>query len=124
MVTSNLLQYISSAGMESFYDHVPSDHRGLYIDADLGSFLQGHPKDIIPPARRGIRSKHPAATKKYLAALTKYWSDHSLEQRIKAFEELPTYCPHTYTVSEQIDRDIQRGLLHAEAACLHFNTSP
>jgi hypothetical protein len=104
--TPGVLPFITKCGITAFQEGVAfSDHRGLFIDMELQSFL-GKPQLLLPQQVRGMRSNNPKSCKKYTPAVMKYLEDHNVEERAQAMT--------TPRKIEGVDNDVTRALLHSE----------
>ena len=89
-------------GFEPFQDHIPSDHRGLYVDIDMSKILGKTPIDLLGPKNRELRCRNPLQNPKYKDAVHKYFSDHNVDHRHSRLHNALKQC----TPEESLPRDI------------------
>jgi hypothetical protein len=122
MISRSLEPFVLRSGYLSYADCPHSDHRGIFVDFDAPR-LFGSLQPILPHTMRALTTKHPAKVQSYLTALRQYFEQHNIEQRSQdAFVEAAACTPDSWTPAQQanynsIDRDITRGMLHAEQKC-------
>ena len=71
---------------------------------------------IAPFAARGINSEDQPSVDRYIAAFLEYIKDHNLRQRVTELVVNAPFMPsqHCKDCFDAIDRDVTRGMLHAE----------
>ena len=106
---------VRKAGYLEYDNGVFSKHRGLFIDLDFKE-LMGPVDTIPPPPSRGIRSDDQPSVDRYLAAFHAYADEHNIWHRVSELSALAPSIPqrHLKDCYDAIDRDITRGMLHAE----------
>jgi hypothetical protein len=96
---------------------ITSKHRGLFIDFDHYQVL-GQVDNIIRQANRQLKSEDPLVADLYLEAFKAYADNHDICGRLADLK----LVLHSMTLTrvrecyEAIDRDVTRGMLHAEKA--------
>jgi hypothetical protein len=111
----NVANCIRSAGFLEYDNGIFSKHRGLFIDVDFNE-LMGSVDNITPAPARRLNSENQVSVDRYLEALKKYFDDHQIDKRISELMVIApvlstSQCKDSY---DAIDRDITRGMLHAE----------
>lgn len=123
MVTSNLLPFITSTGMEAYNASISSDHRGLWMECELEAYLEYRPQPIENRVLRNINSSDRRQVHRYRKAMMKYWNDHKLTHRMALLDKLclqakmdPTedHIQKLIQTAEAFDRTIIRGQIHSE----------
>ena len=126
--TEDVLPFIYSSGIEPFFSTVHSDHRGLFLDLDVTGLLGGKTENLLPPQLRAISSTSPHIAK-YINQLHKYLDQHNViprSQTIFAVLQNSTIPvgPKILVATNRLDRDITRGMHHAEDACRQPDRPP
>ena len=106
---------VRKAGYLEYDNGIFSKHRGLFIDLDFKE-LMGPVDTILPPPSRGIRSDDQPSVDRYLTAFTAYADEHNIWNRVSELSVLAPSIPqrHLKECYDAIDRDVTRGILHAE----------
>ena len=115
--TPLIAESIVRIGLTPYNFILASDHRGLFIDFRVDSFLGGDPNPLMSPALRGIRSTNPKQCRKYVQAVTDYLASHHVITRAAELDILTTMHGFTRMLQhkwEAIDRDLLRACIHAE----------
>jgi hypothetical protein len=112
---------MKAAGIEPFHANGQSDHRGLFVDIDMDKLLGSPSVELTPGRRRSINSRDPLLVAKYKPALMEYLEEHKVERRLadllgQAEDGLIGAVSMSWKLNA-IDRDLTRGMLHAEAKC-------
>ena len=68
-------------GFEPFQEHIPLDHRGLYVDIDMTNLLGATPTDLLGPSHQELHCRNPIQNPNYKEAVHKYFSDHNVDRR-------------------------------------------
>lgn len=115
--SSAVASAVCRAGYNAYDNGVFSKHRGLFIDLDFTQ-LMGAVEPIAPTKARILRSEDQPSVDRYLEAFKKYADDHRLWERVQDLTTVAcTLTPAQCKVSfDTIDRDMTRGMLHAEKA--------
>ena len=113
--TAAVADAVCRAGYNAYDNGVFSKHRGLFVDLDFTQ-LMGAVDSITPARACGLRSQDQPSVDRYLEAFKAYADDHNLWKRIDdlvtvASTLTPLQCKESFDV---IDRDVTRGMLHAE----------
>ena len=115
--TQELAESIIRIGITPYNFVITSDHRGIFIDFDVDTFLGGNPSHLMSPALRGIKSNSPKQCRKYVEAVTEYLTKHKVFERATRVQALTDDHGLTIQLSrrwKRIDRDLLRACLHAE----------
>lgn len=95
------------------------DHRILYIDIDINSWLEGDLQKIVPSQIRRLKCEDVRIVRKFLQELRKRLDDRGLRDRVNALYE-NYHVPLTPTQIqeyESIDRFVTECSLTAEKRC-------
>ena len=128
LLTRQIAPYTKSTGILPHNYVVDSDHRPLFIDIDIETFLKGIPFDNISHSSRGIKGDNPKAIKKYQRLVTQALDASRLEEELEkltAFQQLHGFltCP-LKEQAKQIDRLITQIKHKAEDRCRHILNTP
>jgi hypothetical protein len=82
LTSRNLAPYIAACGILAPLHFIWSDHRALFIDIELASFLRGIPADMATPSLRGITGDNPKAIAQYQKLLTASLDKSNIESRL------------------------------------------
>jgi hypothetical protein len=115
--TSLLLSSLHKSGILNFNDSPLSDHRALFADFDEQALFQGTTTDPTAPSQQLLRLNNPSQCKTYLKLVHTYFSAHKVTERSNHLDSLSQGDTPASTISslyDSLDRDITKGLLHAE----------
>ena len=119
--TPNLLPAILHSGVEPFNEHIPSDHRSLFVDWDEKALFGSKTAPMAAKNARRLQSANLQAKGNYILSFHKYCEKHNVFKRVTDLED----NPHpSWRRAEALDRDITRAMLHAEKTCRHLGTDP
>jgi hypothetical protein len=124
LVSKSLIPFITTGGMEAFYDGIPTDHRGIFIDLKLGEYLKGCPTAIEGSVARLLRSNHPKQLSKYKCKLWDRLTNQNIFNRVQKLLSIPkgSWTPAHTKEQEAIDRELTEAMLQAEKeACRKRN---
>ncbi|KAI2492618.1 hypothetical protein MHU86_21932 [Fragilaria crotonensis] len=109
-------EVMSRSGTLSYSEGPQSDHRGLYVDLELGSYLQSTKMKISQPTHRSLQTGNPELVSSYHSSMLQYYSQHNMEKRI---DDL--FDNHQSLSREEVrriltswDNDQGRAMLHSE----------
>ena len=107
---------LCKSGILNFNDSPQSDHRALFADFDKQALFQGSTTDPTAPSQRLLRLNNPSQCKTYLKLVHAYFTAHKITERSSPLDSLQADTPASIISSlyDSIDRDITKGLLHAE----------
>jgi hypothetical protein len=115
--TTLLQSSLRNSGILNFNDSPLSDHRGLFADFEEQALFQGTTTDPTAPSQRLLRLNNPSQCKTYLKLVHKYFSAHKVTEHSNHLDSLLQGDTPVSTISSlygSLDRDITKGLLHAE----------
>ena len=125
LLGTNLLQTsLCKSGILNFHDSPLSDHRALFADFDEQALFQGTTSDPTAPSQRLLRLNNLSQCKTYLRLVHKYFNTHKVAKRSALLDSLAqadTQVCNIFSLYNSLDRDITKGLLHAE---LHSSRAP
>ena len=122
LITPTVLPAIRKVGYDPFdYRGISSDHRGLYIDIDLGDILGDRLKPIEPISHRDFTANNPSAVLKYVNKKHDELCNHNIHARLTQLEQL---TEPDDDLAERIDRDAVRASLIAAKAAKQRYKSP
>jgi hypothetical protein len=111
--------HTKASGTLSYLDGPQSDHRGMFIDIDIGEYIQydASKNPIVSPSARILRTGNPELVARYHQEIHRYYEDHNMEQRIESLYKNFTNMSQADIRSklEAWDRDQGRAMLHAES---------
>jgi hypothetical protein len=113
MMTPSLLQYIANLGIDTLGVGIPSDHRPLYMDFRLSTYLQGNAAHIEPPRARSVHTKDPRVVHDYCMHLQTYLTQHNYAERVRKAEAMQANDPLLPPILETLDKDMTQGREHA-----------
>ena len=129
--TENVAQAVIRAGFEPFGDHIPTDHRGIYVDLEMTKLLGNQPVNLNPPTKRILHARDPNQNPKYKHTIAQYFDNHNMDNREQEIRseldalppqsEIPTALQHKL---ERLDRDLERAMKTGEAATAKRYASP
>ena len=104
------------SGILNFNNSPQSNHRALFADFDEQSLFQGSTTDPTSPSQRLLRLNNSSQCKTYLKLVHAYFTAHKITERSYLLDSLQADAPASIICSlyDFIDRDITKGLLHAE----------
>ena len=116
MSRTTLLQTsLCKSGILHFNDSSQSDHKALFADFDEQTLFQGATTDTTAPSQRLLRLNNPSQCKTYLKLVHAYLTAHKITERSNLLDSLQADTPaSSSSLYDSIDRDITKGLLHAE----------
>ncbi|KAI2500343.1 hypothetical protein MHU86_14151 [Fragilaria crotonensis] len=107
---------MTRSGTLSYFEGPQSDHRGLYVDLDLGSYFNRQSATIPPPEYRYLQTGNPERVSYYHAEMMKYYKSHNMEKRIDDLHD--THLSKTREEVRRLltawDNDQGRAMLSAE----------
>ena len=125
LLGTNLLQSsLRKSGILNFHNSPQSNHRALFADFDEQALFQGTTSDPTAPSQRLLRLNNPSQYKTYLWLVHKYFNAHKVAKRSAHLDTLAQADTPDCNISslyESLDRDITKGLHHAE---LHSSRAP
>jgi hypothetical protein len=129
LISHDLIDYVSAAGILPFKTFTKSDHRALFMDIDLEAYLGGRPSDTALATRRGLSSNDPRAVRKYRSELEKFLLKSQIEQRTYAkIKEITTsktgITPRLAEELNALEKEFSQGKLDAEATCAKVRSVP
>ena len=80
--TPSIIPYISHGGILPYHFISSTDHRSLYIDIELQSYLRCHPPSVNPTTPRKLTTSNPRGTFRYLQTLGNWLQSNALEQQL------------------------------------------
>ena len=113
MVSTDVLPFCQSAGIETLGTGIVSDHRPMFLDVQLNKYLRGNAAHLEPPKNRLIHSRDPKVVISYVQLVLEYLESHQVPQRLRKAEHMDNTDPQLPPLLEQLDRDITRARLHA-----------
>ena len=119
--TQNVLSSITACGIEPFNQNILSDHRGIFVDWDEPSLFGSATSPMAPKAVRKLQSHRLQAKGNYITLFHEYCVKHRVFDRITKLQatEFPIWSQ-----ANKLDRDITRGMLHAEKQCRQVGRDP
>ena len=114
---TTLLQIsLRKSGILNFNNSPQSDHRALFADYDEQTLFQGSTTGPTAPSQRLLRLNNPSQCKTYLKLVHAYFTAHKVTECSNLLDSLQADTPASIISSlyDSIDRDITKGLLHAE----------
>ena len=109
------LPYLERSGTLAYNEGPQSDHRGLYADLRLDTFL-GPASKIAPIASRGVHTGNPELVERYNTKVLQYYEQHHMIRRINDL-----YARYKDMSRDEIrdslirwDNDKGRAMQHAE----------
>jgi hypothetical protein len=129
LISPDLVEFVSAAGILPFKTFTKSDHRALFMDIDLDRYLGGRPSDAALATRRGLASNDPRAVRKYRAELEKFLQKSKIEQRVYAKIKEIEGSPPGLTAKlandlNELDDELTQGKLEAEKVCATVRSVP
>jgi hypothetical protein len=129
LATSDIVPFIRAIGLLDFDVVFRTDHRTFFIDIDMDGFF-GSATETLPAQRlRQLQLEDPRVDKAYRKALHQQFIHHSVFRRIK--EQSESRKSGEWNIAQEskyeaLDRDITRGIMHAEYVCLlkHKHNTP
>ena len=119
--TSNVLSSVTSCGIEPFNQNILSDHRGLFVDWDEASLFGTATSPMAPKSVRKLQSHRLQAKGNYILSLHEYCIKHNVFDRLHRLESVDF---PSWSLANKLDRDITRGMLHAEKQCRQVGKDP
>jgi hypothetical protein len=111
--------HTKASGILSYLDGPQSDHRGMFIDIDIGEYIQYDASEnpIVSPSSRTLRTGNPELVARYHQEIHRYYEDHNMETRIESlYKNFKTMRQEDIRSKlEAWDRDQGRAMLHAES---------
>jgi hypothetical protein len=101
LVDPDLLPSVQQCGYEPFEAHIPSDHRGIFIDLITTSTF-GKPVPLAPMKAREIISTKPHQIKPYFDHKDKHLKDHKWYERIAELRDKFDKGLHDDSLAEQL----------------------
>ena len=107
---------LRKSGILNVNDSPHSNHRALFGDFDEQTLFQGSTTDPTAPSQRLLRLNNPSQCKAYLKLVHAYFTTHKITERSNLLDSLQAETPASIISSlyDSIDRNIIKGLLHAE----------
>jgi hypothetical protein len=129
LISQDLIDYVSAAGILPFKTFTKSDHRALFMDIDLEAYLGGKPSDTALSTRRGLSSNDPRAVRKYRAELEVFLLESKIERRtyakIKEIARSPIGLTSKLAVElNALEKQFAKGKLDAEEKCAKVRSVP
>ena len=115
----NLLSSVVRCGIAPFNFLFPADHRGIFLDLNLKSFLDISSPHIPPPAYRRLKYTIPKRVEAYSDRALSLWDLQKMDLRIHQLEQiLPTLptCGKEEIVNK-IDKEINDLMIASEKKC-------
>lgn len=113
MITPNISEHIRTIGMTGYGTNINADHRALFIDIDINTFLHGKPEYLTPPQHRQVTTKDPRIVVEYITEVAKYLDDHNYTARIEKVIAMDNNSELATVEIEKIDRDMTRARMQA-----------
>jgi hypothetical protein len=129
LLSRDLVDYVSAAGILPFKTFTKSDHRALFIDIDLDCYLGGRPSDAALATRRGLASNDPRAVRKYRSELEAFLLKSHIEKRtyakIKEIERSSGGLTKKLALElNALEAEFSKGKLEAEVKCAKVRSVP
>jgi hypothetical protein len=129
LISNDLVEFVSAAGILPFKTFTKSDHRALFMDIDLDSYLGGRPSDTALATRRGLSSNDPRAVRKYRTELEAFLLKSKIEHRTYAkIEEIEKskagLTPRLGLELNALENEFSKGKLDAEKSCAKIRSVP
>jgi len=104
---------VRRSGYTAFYETHSSDHRGLFVDVDVGTFFESNNWDATRLELRLLRSNNPKSVKRYLDHLKANLRDMPLQ-----FQAILLHAPTREVAKKYFDElDSKLGAIMREAEC-------
>ena len=119
-MSPDIADMIAICGMLQCYDGIMSDHRGWCMDTDSGLLFGGGTEDVTSPSNRILTPTSKKKTESCIQLLWKCLNDHNIPERTKRLQEASksgNFSAHHTDEHNKIDRDLGRGMQHAEQQC-------
>ena len=88
LVSPRVAETIDRCGIDAFNTVIHSDHRGSFIDFNMGQILKGTPEELGALPKRGINGKDPRRIEPYRVALYKQLDNHNILHRARQLVRL------------------------------------
>jgi hypothetical protein len=129
LISPDLVEFVSAAGILPFKTFTKSDHRALFMDIDMDCYLGGRPSDAALATRRGLTSNDPRAVRKYRAELEVFLKKSKIEQRtfdkIREIERSTKgMTPKLAAELNKLEAELTQGKLEAEKQCAKVRSVP
>jgi hypothetical protein len=121
LTTVEIYKYITKAGILPMQSYYESDHRALYIDVDLASYLQGEPSLELSGELRHINGKNQRLISIYQETLEKFFKQSGFMSELSEFEEnnanMKTLSLDMAIQLDKMDNALNDAKLAAELKC-------
>lgn len=109
---------MTRSGTLSYSEGPQSDHRGLYVDLEMGSFLNNKETKFSPHSQRILQTGNPELVDAYNSRMMEYYAQHNMVKRIDEMYENHQSMPHeeVRTFLTAWDNDQGRAMDSAEKA--------
>jgi hypothetical protein len=123
LVSPDLVDHITSSGLNHYHQLYPSDHRPLFVGFKATLFGR---RPAITSARTRYVNSNAANVKSFIAHTHQHLLDTGTLQRLGTFlAELPTLTDaQTTHTADSLDQQITRALLSAEQKCKTLTREP
>ena len=111
---------ITNCGMLQHCNRITSDHRGLHVDTDSRLLFGGGAEDVASPSNGILISTSKKKTESHIQLLWKCLNDHNVPECTKRPQEASksgNFLDHHTDECNKTDRDLGRGMQHAEQQC-------
>jgi hypothetical protein len=129
LLSPDLVEYVTAAGILPMYGFATSDHRALFCDIDLDSYLGGLPNAALLSSRRGLNSKDPHVVKKYREGVDAFLETSDFEARLdQVLDQIDdndgALPPELARQLNELEAEFTHARLGAENACRRVHTTP
>ena len=118
-VSPNLLPSVIRCGIAPFNYLFHSDHRGIFVDLNLKSFLDLSSPNVSPPAYRRLKFTIPKRVEAYSTKALELWKHQKMTLRIQQVEDMiPSLSKNEKaTLLHKIDKEINDIMTASEKRC-------
>ena len=129
LISHNLLEYITAAGILPYNTLGKGDHRALYTDVHMEQYLDDTMENINKRVPRTLTTKNPKAVKLYREKLLNFLNTSHFERDCqKLYERLDStggvITSQLSTEYNRLDKWITDKCLKFERQCNHIQTDP
>ena len=118
-VSPNLLPSVIRCGIAPFNFLFPADHRGIFLDLNLKSFLDISSPHVPPPAYRRLKFTIPKRVEAYTDRALSLWKLQKMDLRIQQLEQLLPTLPlfGKELLLNKIDKEVNDLMTASEKKC-------
>lgn len=128
LTTPSIAEYVTAAGILPIKEVCNGDHRALFADFDLKTFLRGEPSEESRAPRRGLTTNNPRAVLAYREFLKKELDTSNLESDANMINYAIKMEARTHEdirkMMNKLDDDLTRTKLEADKKCEKINNTP